>query len=134
VEVINHRCPFFDVWFYTVEERTSGKCRVEKLGRRGLIQISRDQTAKPGISRHSAFCRLCRARHKRHTFAVECLLGWYRQGQEELNAKILSLAVYLGHRNIRHTYWYLSAVPELLALGSARWAKALNSQKGAAHE
>lgn len=70
----------------------------------------------------------------RHTFAVECLLGWYRQGQEELNAKILSLAVYLGHRNIRHTYWYLSAVPELLALGSARWAKALNSQKGAAHE
>ena len=70
----------------------------------------------------------------RHTFAVECLLGWYRQGQEALNAKILSLAVYLGHRNIRHTYWYLSAVPELLALGSARWAKALAPRKGAAHE
>jgi integrase len=70
----------------------------------------------------------------RHTFAVECLLGWYRQGQEELNAKILSLAAYLGHRNIRHAYWYLTAVPELLALGSARWAKALDSQKGAAHE
>ena len=70
----------------------------------------------------------------RHTFAVECLLDWYRQGQEELNAKILSLAVYLGHRNIRHTYWYLSAVPELLALGSARWAKALAPQEGAAHE
>jgi hypothetical protein len=62
------------------------------------------------------------------------LLGWYRQGQDELNAKILSLAVYLGHRNIRHTYWYLTAVPELLALGSARWAKALDVQPGAAHE
>lgn len=70
----------------------------------------------------------------RHTFAVECLLGWYRQGQEQLNAKILSLAVYLGHRNIRHTYWYLTAVPELLALGSARWARALSAQKGALHE
>jgi integrase/recombinase XerD len=70
----------------------------------------------------------------RHTFAVKCLLGWYRQGQEEINAKILSLAVYLGHRNIRHTYWYLTAVPELLALGSARWAKALADQKGGAHE
>jgi integrase len=70
----------------------------------------------------------------RHTFAVECLLGWYRQGQEQLNAKILSLAVYLGHRNIRHTYWYVTAVPELLALGSARWALALSSQKGAACE
>jgi len=70
----------------------------------------------------------------RHTFAVNCLLGWYRKGQEELNAKILSLAVYLGHRNIRHTYWYLTAVPELLALGSSRWAKALANQKGVAHE
>ena len=70
----------------------------------------------------------------RHTFAVECLLGWYRQGQAELNAQILSLAVYLVHRNIRPTCWYLSAVPELLDLGSARWAKALAPQEGAAHE
>lgn len=70
----------------------------------------------------------------RHTFAVDCLLGWYRKGQEELNTKILSLAVYLGHRNIRHTYWYLTAVPELLALGSTRWARALAGQKGVAHE
>jgi integrase/recombinase XerD len=69
----------------------------------------------------------------RHTFTVNCLLGWYRQGQQELNAKILSLAVYLGHRNIRHTYWYLTAVPELLVRGSARWAQALSPQKGAAH-
>ena len=63
--------------------------------------------------------------------------GWYRQGQKELNAKILSLAAYLGHRNIRHTYWYLTAVPELIALGIVRWAKAQasrKSQKGARHE
>jgi len=70
----------------------------------------------------------------RHTFAVNSLMSWYRKGQQELNTKILSLAVYLGHRNIRHTYWYLSAVPQLLALGSARWAQALQPQKGAAHE
>jgi len=69
----------------------------------------------------------------RHTFTVNCLLGWYRQGQPELNAKILSLAVYLGHRNIRHTYWYLTAIPELLALGTARWASALSTPKGAAY-
>lgn len=70
----------------------------------------------------------------RHTFAVDCLLGWHRKGQQELNAKSLSLAVYLGHRNIRHTCWYLTAVPELLALGSARWAKALAGQKAVAPE
>lgn len=67
----------------------------------------------------------------RHDFAIGCLLRWYGQGQAELNTKILSLAVYLGHRNIRHTYWYLTAVPELLAMGTARWAKALANPKGA---
>jgi integrase len=70
----------------------------------------------------------------RHTFAVNCLLGWYRRGEQEVNQKILALAVYLGHRNIRHTYWYLTAVPELLALGSARLAQALAPQKGVARE
>jgi integrase/recombinase XerD len=70
----------------------------------------------------------------RHTFAVNCLLGWYCTGEQELNARILSLAVYLGHRSIRHTYWYLSAVPELLALASARWDKASTTRKGVPHE
>jgi integrase len=70
----------------------------------------------------------------RHTLATRCLLGWYRQGQESLHAHILSLAVYLGHRNIRHTYWYLTAVPELLALASERRTKTTAPQKGARHE
>jgi integrase len=56
----------------------------------------------------------------RHTFAVNRLITWQRQGGDEVGRKILALATYLGHRNIRHTYWYLSAVPELLALASQR--------------
>jgi integrase len=58
----------------------------------------------------------------RHTFVLTRLLDWYRQGEERVDQKILALATYLGHRNIRHTYWYLSAVPELLALATARLA------------
>ena len=54
----------------------------------------------------------------RHTFAVNRLIAWQRQGGDEVNRNILALATYLGHRNIRHTYWYLSAMPELLALAS----------------
>lgn len=94
---------------------------------------------------HRAFGTLCDQLHwqqrpkprlhdLRHTFAVNCLLSWYRTGQEELNAKVLSLAVYLGHRDIRHTYWYLSAVPELLALAVARGDQTLTPEKGAARE
>ena len=55
----------------------------------------------------------------RHTFAVRTLLGWYRSG-EDVQAKIPALSTYLGHREPGSTYWYLSAVPELLAYAAAR--------------
>jgi integrase len=69
----------------------------------------------------------------RHTFAVERLLGWYRQGPDPVDQHIYTLATYLGHRHIRHTYWYLSAVPELLALANARVAAAWNLGQGGAY-
>jgi integrase len=56
----------------------------------------------------------------RHHFAIERLLSWYRQGQTQVQQHLHTLATYLGHRHIRETYWYLSAVPELLALANAR--------------
>jgi len=56
----------------------------------------------------------------RHTFAVRCLIRWYEQGAE-INHKIASLSTYLGHADVSSTYWYLSAVPELLALAAARF-------------
>ena len=56
----------------------------------------------------------------RHTFAVDRLIAWQRRGDAQVEQKILALATYLGHRNIHHTYWYLSAVPELMALASKR--------------
>jgi integrase/recombinase XerD len=55
----------------------------------------------------------------RHTFAVRTLLGWYRSG-EDVQAKVPALSTYLGHREPGSTYWYLSAVPELLACAAAR--------------
>lgn len=55
----------------------------------------------------------------RHSFAIRTLLGWYRSG-EDVQAKMPSLSTYLGHREPACTYWYLSAVPELLALAAAR--------------
>ena len=56
----------------------------------------------------------------RHTFAVKRLITWQRRKDDAVGRKILALATYLGHSNIRHTYWYLSAVPELLAIASKR--------------
>lgn len=56
----------------------------------------------------------------RHTFAVRRLLRWYEEGVD-LNRKILALATYLGHAKVTDTYWYLSAVPELMAVTSQRF-------------
>jgi integrase/recombinase XerD len=55
----------------------------------------------------------------RHTFAVRTLLEWYRAG-ENVEARLPWLSTYLGHRDPRSTYWYLSAAPELLALAAGR--------------
>ena len=53
----------------------------------------------------------------RHTFAVRTLLRWYQAG-EDVEARLPILSTYLGHRDPRSTYWYLSAAPELLALAA----------------
>lgn len=50
----------------------------------------------------------------RHSFAVRTLVGWYRDGVD-VGARLPWLSTYLGHRDPRSTYWYLSAAPELRA-------------------
>jgi integrase/recombinase XerD len=55
----------------------------------------------------------------RHTFAVQILLGWYRNGADvERNLPILS--TFLGHSQVENTYWYLSSTPELLGAACER--------------
>jgi integrase len=55
----------------------------------------------------------------RHRFAHETLLQWYRDGQE-IERRLPVLSAYLGHTEVRETYWYLSARPELLKLAQER--------------
>jgi integrase len=58
----------------------------------------------------------------RHTFAVRRLLRWYQEGAD-IDNKIPTLSTYLGHVGVKHTYWYLTAVPELMAITSARFER-----------
>lgn len=55
----------------------------------------------------------------RHSFAVTTLLNWYREGAD-VAARLPWLSTYLGHRDPRSTYWYLSAAPELLTIAADR--------------
>jgi integrase/recombinase XerD len=56
----------------------------------------------------------------RHTFAVTCMRRWYEQGQD-VQALLPHLSVYLGHLRPQESYWYLSAVPELLHAAAQRF-------------
>ncbi len=74
--------------------------------------------AAAGIHTHRLHPRM---HDLRHAFAVNTLLGWYRDGAD-VAAMMPALSTYLGHSNPTNTYWYLSAVPELLAYAAARLA------------
>jgi integrase len=58
----------------------------------------------------------------RHRFAVTTLLHWYKTGVD-VEQRLPVLSTYLGHAHVTDTYWYLSAIPELLALTKDRLEK-----------
>lgn len=65
----------------------------------------------------------------RHTFVVRRMLAWYADGTD-IDQAMLSLATYVGHGMVTNTYWYLSAVPELMELAAKRFE---SHQAEAAH-
>jgi integrase len=60
-----------------------------------------------------------RAHDIRHSFAVQTLIDWYRDG-EDIDRQMPVLSTFLGHVDPVSTYWYLEASPELLALARDR--------------
>ena len=59
----------------------------------------------------------------RHVFTVATMLDWYRDGQN-VQARLPLLSTWLGHVDPKSTYWYLQAVPELLARAVGRLEQA----------
>ena len=102
-------------------ERTSGRLFVSSRGGPLIYpvvqQVFRDLCDRNGIGADAA--RPARIHDLRHTFAVRVLTGWYRDG-DDIEARLPALSTYLGHRDPRSTYWYLSAAPELLAHAAAK--------------
>lgn len=54
----------------------------------------------------------------RHSFAVNRLLAWYRDGKD-INARLPALATYMGHVNVSSTQVYLQPTAELLQQANA---------------
>lgn len=83
-----------------------------------MQQAFRRLASEAGLKPRSASCKP-RLHDLRHTFAVNTILDGYRDGNTPGNRMAL-LSTYLGHVNPTCTYWYLSAVPELMTLVGKR--------------
>jgi integrase/recombinase XerD len=75
-------------------------------------------TKQAGLTPRSASCRP-RIHDLRHSFAVATVLDGYARG-DDVQALLPRLATYLGHADPKHTYWYISAAPELMAVAGQR--------------
>jgi len=74
--------------------------------------------------------RLPRLQDLRHAFVVRRVQCWYEQGAD-VDRRMAHLATYLGHAKVTDTYWYLTAVPELMALTAQRFERFAREQGGA---
>lgn len=73
--------------------------------------------------------RAARLHDLRHTFSTATILRWHEEGAD-VNAQIPYLSAYLGHRKISDTYWYLTGVPELLAVAADAFRSAGLASEG----
>jgi integrase len=63
----------------------------------------------------------------RHTFAVKRVMLWHEDGSD-IDQSMLALSTYMGHAKISNTYWYLTAVPELMSLVVEKFELFLQAQ------
>ncbi|MGO9059190.1 MAG: hypothetical protein ACLQU2_17645 [Candidatus Binataceae bacterium] len=66
-----------------------------------------------------------------HAIHLPCAGFWYEEGAD-IGQKILALSTYLGHAKVTDTYWYLTGVPELMAIASQRFERLAQQRPGKA--
>lgn len=64
----------------------------------------------------------------RHSFICRRLLTWYKENADVHHA-IYALSTYVGHVKVTHTYWYVTGIPELLAVVSQRFEQFANQER-----
>lgn len=98
---------------------TRGRRRGMPLGDRQVHRIFIELRERLGWRNRGAH-HAPRIHDLRHTFVVRRIVLWQAQGVD-VDQAMLSLSTYVGHAMVTNTYWYLSAVPELMALAAGRF-------------
>lgn len=104
-----------DPFFIGTRGRRGGQPLGDRQAHRVFVQLRR-QLGWPNRGAHHA----PRIHDLRHTFVVRRIVQWQAQGVD-IDQAMLSLSTYVGHAMVSNTYWYLTAVPELMALAAKRF-------------
>ena len=87
----------------------------------GVVHRRFSQLRAGLTSRH----RQPRLHDLRHTFACRVLRRELKGPRPASENRLAVLSRYLGHNRVEHTYWYLTATPELLARAAQHYANHL---------
>lgn len=95
--------------------RTDDSSRISYNAAHGTFTVLRRQLGWTPAGR----TRVPRVHDLRHRMIVRRIQAWHAQGADT-DAKMAVLATYVGHREVRNLYWYVSAVPELMTIIASR--------------
>lgn len=107
-----------------------GRRRGEQLSARQVDRVFAGLRTQLGWRNRGAH-HAPRVHDLRHAFVVRRILAWHSNGID-IDQAMLSLSTYVGHAMVTNTYWYLSAVPELMALAAKKFESTMGSA-GARH-
>jgi integrase len=102
-------------FFISTRGRLLGQRLDSRQVRRVFIQL-RDQLGWINRGAHNG----PRIHDLRHTFIVRRILLWQIQGMD-VDQQMLALSTYVGHAMVTNTYWYLTGIPELMAVAANRF-------------
>ena len=55
------------------------------------------------------------------------MLAWHAEGID-IDQAMLALSTYVGHAMVTNTYWYCTAVPELMALAATKFESGMSPE------
>jgi len=114
-ELIGESVADDDPFFVTTRGRRRGLPLGDRQVHRVFADLRRQLSWRNRGTHHAP-----RIHDLRHTFVVRRIVLWQAQGVD-VDQAMLSLSTYVGHAMVTNTYWYLSAVPELMALAAGRF-------------
>jgi len=98
---------------------TRGRCLGHGLSLRQVHRVFislRDQLGLINRGAHDG----PRIHDLRHTFIVRRVMLWHAQGVD-VDQQMLALSTYVGHATVTNTYWYLTGIPQLMAVAANKF-------------